>query len=146
MFGRGVARVIGTGRRIAKAEREFHERVGKHIPKDLTMAVAKRLEGPAKERLRRARTIVGRGLTLGTAAGATGVAGAGYAAGRYLGGRSKESLDEMALQVAAEMVQEMGFDPTTGEKLAGAYYAGGWNEDEIAERAIELMAEAGYLD
>lgn len=76
-----------------------------------------------------------------------GAAAGGAAVGGGVGAvasRKKEALDEAALQVAQDMAREMGFDPTTGEKLAAATEVE-VTEDEVAARAIEMLKESGYL-
>lgn len=144
LLGKGVGAAVRAGEKVregasaaAKAERGFHEGVGKGHAKGLSMAIAKRSKGTPAERLATGRTMAGRAVTGGAAAGAAGAAGAGYAAGR-----SKESFDLAALEVAQDIARDMGFDPTTGEKLAGDEVL---DADAVAERAIELLKEAGYL-
>jgi len=149
MLGKGVGKGVGLGRkmregakRVAATEQEIAERVGKVMPKSLSQAVAKRMSGPAHERLRRARRAIGRATLGGAGAAGVGMAGAGYAMGR-----SKESFDEAAYEVAANLVREMGFDPETGYKLAAAEpeVTEDFSPDALAERAIEMLKEAGYL-
>jgi membrane-bound ClpP family serine protease len=75
-----------------------------------------------------------------------GAAGAGVAAGNEVGkARSKKSelLDAAALKVAQDMAREMGYDPTTGQKIAEE--TAEISENEVAERALQMLKEAGYL-
>lgn len=144
LLGKGVGAAVRAKDRAGEAlagaaskERAFHEGVGKGYAKGLSMAIAKRSKGTPAERLTHGRIMAGRAVTGGAAAGVAGAAGAGYAAGR-----SKESFDLAALEVAQDLARDMGFDPTTGEKLAGDEAL---DADAVAERAIELLKEAGYL-
>jgi hypothetical protein len=80
----------------------------------------------------------------GAAAAAAGTAAAGGAGAHHM--RKKSSLDDAALVVAHELAREMGYDPTTGEKLAESAVEAEpeITQDEVAVRAIEMLKEAGY--
>ncbi len=72
-------------------------------------------------------------------AGAAALGAAGYGAKRLM---DKEStLDDLAMQRAAEFLASQGFDPATGEKVAAS-------EAEIDEainlRALEILEERGW--
>lgn len=70
----------------------------------------------------------------GLAAGAAGAYGA-----RKVLGTDKQSFDQEALEMARGYLLESGIDPDTGDKLAS------FDEDDVAERAAEILAEAGWL-
>ena len=77
------------------------------------------------------------------AAGAAG-AGAGAAAGAAGMHHHKKALDEAALAVAQQVLRDNGIDPETGNKLAAEEPAAEFTEDDVAQRAAEMLKEAGY--
>lgn len=70
-----------------------------------------------------------------------GTAGTAYGAKKLLDRKSSEkrSFDEEALEMARDYLLENGIDPDTGNKLAS------YDENDVAERAAEILAEAGWL-
>jgi len=79
---------------------------------------------------------------VGGAIGATGLAAAGgatYAAKKHMDKKSEEEAFEAdAMDLARGILAENGIDPDTGKV---ATY-----EDVVAERAMEILKEAGYLE
>lgn len=139
--------VRGAASAAGESERAFHGGLGRAMPKRLTRAVAGKLEGSAKDRLERARVLVGRGTT-------AAVAGGGAAA--YGASRKKESFDEAfeqdAVAYANHLLIENGIvEPS---KVASentefsdfAEFAGDEYYAAVEERAAELLQEHGYLD
>lgn len=138
--------VRGAASAVGDSERAFHGGLGKAMPNRLTRAVAGKLEGSAKDRLERARVLVGRGTTAVVAGG-----GAAYSASR-----KKESFDEAfeqdAVAYANHLLIENGIvEPS---KVASentefsdfAEFAGDEYYAAVEERAAELLQEHGYLD
>lgn len=75
----------------------------------------------------------------GAAAGGAAVGGgAGYAAGS----RKKESADEIATKIAAKFLEDAGFNPETGEKVAAE---DGLEELALTALAFQKIAAAGYF-
>lgn len=107
----------------------------------------KGLAGAAKGHLTAAGHVMGIGnkrnaLRAGAAlAGGSALLGAG---GLYAATRKKESAEEIfesdALELARNFLLENGIDPDGDTKVAGDEEY----EDLVAERAIELLVEAGY--
>jgi hypothetical protein len=80
------------------------------------------------------RNVGAASLIAGTAAAA---GGAKMLHDRFSEGKNKKSLDEQALEMARDYLLENGIDPDTGHKLA--------SDDDVAQRAAEILAEAGWL-
>lgn len=137
-----VSDALGRGR-VAGARKSVKDYLAEHVSRPL---------GRASLTAGRAMGIQNRGVAKavggGTlAAGALGLAGAGYAGARHIAragardAQEKRSFDELAAERAAEILTSMGIDPSTGEKIASS-------EAEIDEalnvRALELLEEAGW--
>lgn len=133
-------------------ERGISKRVGEALTKRLD-AARKHVEGNAarmgsagdswSSRLDKAHTSLGRKAL--AAGGATAVAGTGaaaYGAKKMMdrGEKKKRSLDDAALEMARDYLLENGINPDTGDKLAADADA-----DAVAERAAEILAEAGWF-
>jgi hypothetical protein len=88
--------------------------------------------GAAKALVETAKKHKGVAATLG-AGGLLAAGGAAYGAKKLM---DKQSFDEQALELARDYLLENGIDPDTGNKLASDY---------VAERAAEILAEAGWL-
>jgi hypothetical protein len=87
-----------------------------------------------------------------------GAAAAGGGAAGYAAGRSKEKnaspiLEKLAQIRAAEILEESGIDPATGQPLQAAQAQGGQVAEPAApeqvqqavdQRAVEILKEAGY--
>ena len=80
---------------------------------------------PRSRAIRAAAAVTGGTLAAG---------GAAYGAKKLM---DKKSLDEQALEMARDYLLENGIDPDTGYKLA--------SDDDVAQRAAEILAEAGWL-
>ena len=131
--GRSAAEAVGRGAKaVGRGAKAVDSKAQMGGEKLLNMIGKGEKASPALKRTAAA-------LAAGTVG--AGVAGAGVAAGAigHHSAKKKYALDEMALKVAQEMAIEMGYDPSTGEKTAGI------TEDEVAARALDMLAEAGYL-
>jgi hypothetical protein len=140
-----IGKAVGAVKRQGAAAVEGAKGLPKQISegaagakKKLEMGIAKRLEGPAKERLERSKSMVSTGAK---AVGATALGGAGFAAGRASkddGGKRKKSAAEIeaaALELARNFLAENGIDPDTGKQAS---------DPDVEARALEILKEAGY--
>lgn len=121
----------GEGSEMSQARR----RLGVTGSGPLTEAADKMLPNELANQARTSKNI---GRAAIGAGAATLAAGGGYAASRMgSDGKKKKAFDEEALEMARGYLLENGIDPDTGDKLA--------SDDDVAERAAEILAEAGWL-
>ena len=157
--GEGMSSTVARARMGESSDPRRH--TGKAVRRELAaerLARIKSKQGPmahlraAGEELRLQRGLAGKGMggaakaVLETAKKHPGVAGAVGAGGLLAAGGAaygvkklmdKKSFDEEALEMARDYLLENGIDPDTGDKLA--------SDDDVAERAAEILAEAGWL-
>jgi hypothetical protein len=109
------------------------ERVGGEVGNVVNRVSNRQLVHGGKKYLN-PRNVGAASLIAGTAAAA---GGAKMLHDRFSEGKNKKSLDEQALEMARDYLLENGIDPDTGHKLA--------SDDDVAQRAAEILAEAGWL-
>lgn len=171
-YDQGVAMAEGFIDRLKQAEHDEHEdkdkkkeppkKDGEHEEhKEAAAGFMSHLKETAKKHMGKAHEAAGAAKHKATeggkklmehlkghkreyAAGAAG-AGAGAAAGAAgMAHHKKHSLDETALAVAQQVLRDNGIDPETGNKLAAEEPAPEFTEDDVAQRAAEMLKEAGY--
>lgn len=111
-------------------------RMGKKLVDKATSA----MPGTSYQKLRRVDK------ALGGAAAVGGAGAAGLAASKAMGGKKKEALDQYALKLAADLLEANGINPATGELIEQDQdKVAEITSDEIANRAVELLQEAGWI-
>ena len=69
----------------------------------------------------------------------------GAAAGAAATGAAMSRKKEAALKIAQEIVEEMGFDPATGQPKVAAAAEETFTDEEVAAEAIEMLKAANYI-